>query len=129
LTSLNLTGEGQSRLMGLGTFARQTFPRFDFTQAFITPQQKLDFDWRQNLAQWQVQALKNQVLAAPDPNDAALAEGLDNMFKTFSNIGIGMLGGVGGMAGGMGGAGAGATSGTTTQARGASAGQSWFGGV
>ena len=111
LTSLNLTGEGQSRLLGLGGFARQAFPTFDFTNAFITPMQKLNFDWQQNVAQWQVKALQEQVKAAPDPADAALAEGLDNMFKTFSSYGMmmagGGMGGGGGMAG-MGGTGAGA---------------------
>lgn len=102
LTSLQLTGEGQNRLMGLGGFAGQMFPRFDFTTAFITPQQKLAFDFQQNLAQWQRDLLAAQVKAAPDPATAELGEAMDNFFETWKNIGVGMLGGGGGF-GGMGG--------------------------
>lgn len=117
LTSLSLQSEGMNRLLGLGGFARQTFPTFDFTTAFLTPQQKLTFDRQQNLDQFNRQLLANQVAAAPDPNDVALAEALDNFFETWKNVGMGALGGVGGMGGGggggassmMGGGGGGAT--------------------
>lgn len=92
LTSLNLTGEGQNRLLGLGAFARNNFGIFDFTNAFITPMQKLNFEREQNAEQWQVKWLRNQITAAPDPDDVALAEGLDNMFHTFANIGLSYFG-------------------------------------
>ncbi len=115
LTSLNLTGEGQTRLQSLGQFARGTFPVFDYTTAFITPAQKLNFDWQQNMAQYQVKLMKEQVAAAPDPNDVALAEGLDHFFETWKNVGMGALGGVGGMGGGgAAGAGAGANPASAT---------------
>lgn len=105
LTSLNLTGEGQNRLMSLGGFARNAFPTFDFTNAFITPQQRLSFDWTQNLAQYQVRLMQEQVKAAPDPAMAELGQAFDNFFETWKNVGMGALGGVGGMGGGGGGGG------------------------
>lgn len=107
LTSLEATGEGARRLTGLGSFARSTFPTFDYTTAFITPQQKLSFDWQQNLARFNRNLLYEQVEAAPDPNDVALAQALDNFFETWKNVGMGALGGVGGMGGMMGGGGGG----------------------
>lgn len=123
LTSLNLMGEGQNRLLSLGSFAKNTFPTFDFTTAFITPAQKLSFDWQQNLAQWQIRSMREQIAAAPDPNDVALAGALDNFFETWKNVGMGALGGVGGMGGMMGGGGgAGAGAGASA---GASAGAAW----
>lgn len=126
LTSLSLQSEGMNRLLGLGGFARQTFPTFDFTTAFLTPQQKLTFDRQQNLDQFNRQLLANQVAAAPDPNDVALAEALDNFFETWKNVGMGMLGGGmggggGGMMGGGGGGGGGGSGG------GGGGGTSWFG--
>lgn len=115
LTSLSLMGEGQNRLTSLGSFATSAFPRFDFTTAFITPQQKLAFEWQQNLAQFNRNLLAAQVKAAPNPNDVALAEGLDNFFETWKNVGMGALGGGGGFGGMMGGGGGGGSP-TTAQA-------------
>lgn len=106
LTSLSLTGEGQNRLLGLGAFARSTIPTFDFTQAFIRPQEKLAFDWQQNIAQFQRNLLANQVAAAPDPRDVELAGALDNFFETWKNVGMGALGGWMGGLQGIGGTGA-----------------------
>lgn len=95
LTSLQATGEGQNRLLGLGTFSRQAFPQFDFTTAFISPQQKMTFDYQQNIDQWRRNLLAAQVKAAPDPNMVALAGAIDNFFETAKNIGLSYAGGAG----------------------------------
>jgi hypothetical protein len=63
LTSLNLTGEGQQRLMGLGGFARNLFPTFDYTTAFFSPAQMLDHAY----STFQRDLLAAKSAAAPDP--------------------------------------------------------------
>lgn len=63
LTSLNLTGEGQQRLMGLGGFARNLFPTFDYTTAFFSPAQMLDYTY----SSFQRNLLAAKSAAAPDP--------------------------------------------------------------
>jgi len=63
LTSLNLSGEGQQRLMGLGAFSRQLFPTFDYTTAFFSPAQMLDYTY----SKFQRDLLAAKSAAAPDP--------------------------------------------------------------
>ena len=63
LTSLNLTGEGQNRLMNLGTFSRNLFPTFDYTTAFFSPAQMLDHAY----SSFQRDLLQAKSTAAPDP--------------------------------------------------------------
>lgn len=88
---------------------------FDVTSMFFTPQQRLQFAVADRAAQFSHDLLAAQVNAAPNPADVALAEGFDNFFEQWKNVGMGMLGGamggggggMGGMMGGMGGGGSG----------------------
>lgn len=98
---------------GLAQFDKlqSMFPRLDIAQTmFFTPQQRLAFAFQDRAAHFSRDLLAAQVKAAPNPADAALAEGLDNDFAAFRSAMFSYLGGgMGGMGGG--GAGAGAPSG------------------
>lgn len=109
LTSLQLQQQGLGNLAGLTQLGRSITPMFDYTTMFISPQQKLAFDYQQNLDQFKRNLVASQVAAAPDPATAALAQELDRMFNTFAAFGMGMAGGAmgGGGGGGFGGGGGG----------------------
>jgi len=70
LTSLEATGEGQRRLLGLGAFGRQLFPTYDYTTMFFSPAQMLDY----TQSQFQRDLLAAKVAAAPDPVARGRAE-------------------------------------------------------
>ena len=63
LTSLDLTGQGQSRLMNLGAFSRNLFPTFDYSTMFFSPAQMLDYTY----SSFQRNLLAAKSAAAPDP--------------------------------------------------------------
>jgi len=102
LTSLGLQQQGEQGFQALAGMGPKA-PLFDVSSMFYTPQQRLQFAFQDRAAQYNVNLMKAQVAAAPDPAMVQLAEGFDNFFKTWSSIGTGMLGGGGGGGGGMGG--------------------------
>lgn len=102
LTSLGVQQQGLVNFGQLAGMAPKT-PLFDVTSQFFTPQQRLAFAFQDRQAQYNVDLMKAQVAAAPDPNMAQLAQGFDNFFKTWSSVGMGALGSLGGGMGGAGG--------------------------
>lgn len=94
LTSMGLQQQGLANFGALAALAPKT-SQFDITSMFYTPQQRLTFAFEDRQANFNVNLLKAQVAAAPDPNMAQLAEGFDNFFKTWSSVGMGALGGMG----------------------------------
>lgn len=138
LTSLDLTTKGlDSATTWLQGVQRLTTPNlFDVTSMFITPQQRLSFEFAEREAQFNVQWLRNRIKAMPSPNQAAMAESLDWVASTAGSLATyglgGMTGGGGGGQGGnfsalMGGGGGGGASGAATGA--AAGGYYGFGGV
>lgn len=107
LTSLGIQQQGLSNFSSLASMVPQT-PMFDITSMFFTPQQRLDFEFQQNQAQFQRNLMFEQVEAAPDPARAALGREIDRFFNTAAQFGMmaaggamGGGGGGGGMLGGM----------------------------
>lgn len=111
---------------GLAQFDKlqSMFPRLDIAQSmFFTPQQRLSFAFQDRAARFSRDLLAAQVKAAPNPADAALAEGLDNDFAAFRQMLLSSVGGM--MGGGMGGMGAGAPSGGGSNMGGAGGGYNY----
>lgn len=91
LTSLQLQQQG---LANFGTLSQLTTPRLMGPEAmFFTPQQRLNFAFQDRAAHFERNLMAAQVAAAPNPADVALAEGFDNFFETWKNVGMGALGG------------------------------------
>lgn len=112
LTSLGLQQQGEQGFQALANMGPKA-PLFDVSSMFYSPQQRLAAAFQERSARYNVNLMKAQVAAAPEPAMVQLAQGFDNFFKTWSSIGTGMLGGgVGGMMGGGGAGGAGGVEGS-----------------
>lgn len=98
LTSLQLQQQGLNQFGAL----QSMFPRLDVSSMFFSPQQRLSFAFEDRAAHFQRNLLFEQVKAAPNPADVALAEGLDNDFAAFRQMILSYAGGM--MGGGGGGA-------------------------
>lgn len=92
ITSYMQQQQGKQDFGNLASLAPKT-PLWDMTSMFQTPQQALDNAFRERASQFNVNLLKAQVAAAPDPNMVQLAQGFDNFFKTWASVGMGAMGG------------------------------------
>lgn len=84
----------QRGLQHFGALAGMAPRPFDVSSMFFSPQQRLSFAVGDRAARFQRDLLSAQVAAAPNPADVALAEGFDNFFETWKNVGMGALGGM-----------------------------------
>jgi hypothetical protein len=95
LTSLQLQQQGQAGFGALASMAPKT-PLYDATSMFFTPQQRLEFAFKQNENNFNREWLQNQVDAAPDPFASAFTQALihdeNEILKTVSSV-AGMAGG------------------------------------
>lgn len=92
LSSMGIQQQGLQNFGALANMAPKT-PMFDMTSMFYTPQQRLAFAFQDREANFNVNLMKAQVAAAPDPNMVQLAQGFDNFFKTWASVGMGAMGG------------------------------------
>lgn len=93
LTSLQLQQQG---LANFGSLSRLTTPHLMGPESmFFTPQQRLNFAFRDREQRFQRDLLAAQVKAMPNPSDVAMAEGLDNFFAFWAGVGGAALGGMG----------------------------------
>lgn len=116
LTSLQLTQQGLDSASRWLSTARSTMnaPQMDVTSMFITPQQQLQNQWRNETARMNLAWTKAQIDAQHDwrtqlgnsiqQTDAMITQTALSMVGGMAG---GMLGGAGGMLGGMGGGGGG----------------------
>lgn len=107
-TSQDIQNRG---LQHYGQLASTAPRQFDVTSMFFSPQQRLSFAMSDRTQRFQRDLLAAQVAAAPNPEDVALAEGFDNFFEFWKNIGGMALGNMGGMGGGGGSGGGGGMTG------------------
>lgn len=103
LTSLGLQQQGEqgfSNLMAMGPKA----PLFDLTNLFFSPQQRLQNAMQQAQIRYNISLQRAQIAAAPDPNMANIAQGIDSDIKMVEQAALSYAGGgMGGMGGGGGG--------------------------
>lgn len=99
LTSMGIQQQGEQGFQALAGMGPKT-PLFDVSSMFYSPQQRLQFAFQDRQAQYNVNLMKAQVAAAPDPAMAQLGQAFDNFFKTWESVGMGALGSMGGGAGG-----------------------------
>jgi len=83
-------------------------PVMDISASFFSPQQRLAAAFQEREFKTGLEWLRNQLAAAPDPGDAAMAQAWVNQGRKMDSALLSMSGM---MAGGMGGAGAGASAG------------------
>lgn len=127
LTSLNLIQQGinsAGQWLNQALQVSQPGGFFDVSSMFFTPQERLAFEERDRAQRFQRDLLAEQVRAAPDPGDVALAREIDRFFNTAAQVGMmsagggfGGGGGVAGMAGAAGGGGAGVSIGGSQTAQ------------
>lgn len=113
LTSLEITNRALGSAERWMATARASAPQFDFTQMFITPQQRIQTKLYENSQVYQNKLLKSQVDAMPEAWEAALATLFDNIEEMGSSaLSMYAGGAMGGGGGGsmMGGGGAGSES-------------------
>lgn len=103
LTSMGIQQQGIQNFGNLVSMGPKA-PLYDVSNMFYTPQQRMAIAFQERSAQYNVNLMKAQVAAAPDPNMAQLAQGFDNFFKTIESVGTMGLGSLGGGIGGDGGA-------------------------
>lgn len=86
LTSLGIQRQGMSDLEGVAP----KVPLADMSSMFFTPQQRLDFTFKQQDAMFNQQWLQNQVNAAPDPFASAMTQAIihdeNAILKTISSV-------------------------------------------
>lgn len=83
----------------LGTMKSLTAaPMFDFSNVFLSPQQRIETAFRNASNQWQISNLKNQMAAQPEPWQKALAGFGDSVVNAAASYFT--MGGFGGMGGG-----------------------------
>ena len=119
LTSLSLTEQGLgSAESWIRTMASLYEPgMMNVTSMFVTPQQMFQDTYQNQSTKWNVQWLRNQLKALPDPYDAAIASDVGSITDSFASAlsaYVGGMGGVGGAVGGAIGMGAGGGSGSAT---------------
>ena len=76
-------------------------PTYDFSNVFMSPMQRAQLSWQNKTSAWNVQNMKNQMAAQPEPWMKALS-GLGDSALTLG-AGAAVMGGFGGMFGGGGG--------------------------
>lgn len=109
LTSLEITNQALSKADQWMARASRMTPTFDFTNMFVTPQQRMQIKLQENAAMFERDMIKSQVDAMPEAWEVALATFFDNIEETGQSV-LGAY--AGGAMGGGGGAAAGGTGGT-----------------
>lgn len=115
ITSLNITNNALNSASRWLSQVKAGTPQFDFTQMFVTPQQRIQVKLQENAAKFNRDMIKSQVDAMPEAWEAALATLFDNIEEMGSSAlmmyaGAGMGGGGAPKGGGGGGGGGGAAS-------------------
>ena len=109
LTSLDLTSKGLSSAESWMTTMNNLFrpSMIDVSSMFISPQQMFQADFQNQESAWNVNWLKNQVKAMPDPFGEALGQFLggigDAAASYFGGAGVAQVASGGGSGGGGGG--------------------------
>lgn len=87
LTSLNLTQQGlDSASRWIQTSKSTAVPgQFDVSSMFVSPSQQISVDTANNSNAFQRDWLQNQIAAMPDPNTAALYQGLSQETSSISS--------------------------------------------
>jgi hypothetical protein len=98
LTSMGIQQQGLANFGALANMAPKT-PLFDMTSMFFTPQQRLAAAFQDRQEQFNINLMKAQIAAAPDPNMANIAQGIDSDIKMVEQAALSYAGG--GMGGGQ----------------------------
>jgi hypothetical protein len=91
LTSYQTQQQGMANLQSLMPKA----PQFDITSMFFSPQQRLQFEYQQNLDQFNRNFMQSKIDAAPDPTAAAFTQAFIEDERQIMEL----VGSVAGMAG------------------------------
>lgn len=97
ITSMGIQQQGIQNFQTLSNMGPKA-PLFDVSSMFFSPQQRLAFAFQERQAQFNVNLMKAQIAAAPDPAMAQIAEGIDSDIKMVEQAALSYAGG--GMGGG-----------------------------